>query len=125
MFVFIHYVKLSHPVVIAVMAMGVVSIAVSVAVALTRSPGRRKALPLILGAVTILMGMAGSALNASGINKAALVEAGAGIAPSASQYYSSECGYNETLFYVFPFIVGVASALPAIVTGIIIMARKD
>lgn len=124
MFVFIHYVKLSHPIVIAAMIAGAVSTIVSIAMVMGRPSGNEKALPFVLAAITITLGLAGSMLNATGVNNAALIETGAGMRSSASQYYDIECGYVESFFRAFPFTVGVVCALPALVLGSIIMMRK-
>lgn len=123
-YVFIHYVSISNPLVMAVMLSGVISALISIAIILSGRLRKYARLPFLLALVTILLAVAGSVLNIRETKEAQQLEARIGRKSSAAEYFSLEYGFNNILFYTFPFLVGVLGAMPSIFIGIAMMKKK-
>lgn len=124
-YIFIHYVSLSNPIVIVAMLAGAISAGISIAMILARPLRKYIAMSFVFTMLTIFLGLAGSILNIRETNEAAAVERVAGLTPSAQRYYDAEYGYNKIAFFLFPFMVGIMSAMPSILMGIVLAKKKN
>jgi hypothetical protein len=124
-YIFLQYVSLSNPAVIVAMAIGAISTGLSIAMILARPLRKYRIVLFVLAAATILTGLTGSVLNMREANEAKLLEMRAGLSPSAQRYYDTEYGYNKNLFYLFPFLTGILSAIPSLFLGIFAVKTRQ
>ncbi|MCX5679823.1 MAG: hypothetical protein NTZ95_04110 [Candidatus Omnitrophica bacterium] len=113
-YLFLHYSILSGPYNALALDIGVFGAITGLLMLYYKNLRLHRRMLLIIAAFSIIIGLMGTVATIHGTAEAVSIEQKINIKSTADKYYSLEYGYSKLLLWLFPFFVGLFSAVPSL-----------
>lgn len=124
-YLFLNYLILAGPPALIALCIGFSGLCIGLFMLFFKNARRYSGVLFMLALASVVVGGAGSATALSSTHQAALLEEARQLTPSAARYNDLQYGYSTILLYLFPLLIGVASAIPSLLFGIIFKLKHE